>query len=88
MQKRSLIAAGMVLGLAAQLSAQSPFIQPLSALERLMTGIEVVIVCVVIIVAFALKGAVGGSWRGFGNAVGGVTIALFVRAIMAWLWHV
>ena len=88
MQKRSVIAAGMALGLTVHLSAVSPFMQPLAALEQLMTGIEVVIVCVVIIVAFALKGAVGGSWRGFGNAVGGVTIALFVRAIMAWLWHV
>ena len=88
MQKRSWISAVMVLGLAAQMAAQSPFIQPLSALERLMTGVEVVIVCLVILVGFFLKGAMGGGWRGFGNAAAGVTGALFIRAIMAWMWHV
>jgi hypothetical protein len=90
MRKRSIsrttATVAMVLGLAVSLSAQgTPWTRMASAFERIITGYEILVFCMVAIVAAAARGMVGASWRAMGNAIVGTSIVLGVRTVMSWL---
>ena len=77
----------MVLGLAVSVSAQgTPFTKIASAFDRFISGYEVLVMCMVSIVAAGLYGAAGSGWRVMGNALIGVAVVLGVRSIIAWLY--
>jgi len=70
------------------LSAQSPFDQPLMAIERGATGIALYALATIIVVFSGIRWAVGGGSRHLAGVGAGLTLAFFVREILAWIWHV
>ncbi len=84
--KSVVICAVMLVCVAVDLSAQSPLDRPLLTLERGVTGIALYAAATIAVVFSGVRWAMGGGARHLAGVGGGLTVALFAREIMSWLW--